>query len=320
MITKRRFNFNPGKEELVPEIKGEGAKMSGKRKKKNRTADKKKITVAALICALISAGMVIYMVTVAVIHRQKENEYEALRAALQTGGDTAAAEREVIVIEDVPARGDESTAEETSAQQEETVAVPLRAPERLIDWDLLHETNEDIYAWIVIPDSSIDYPVLQHPSDDTYYLNYNLDGSRGYPGCIYTERANSKDFSDFQTVLYGHNMRNGTMFAGLHNWEDASYFDSHEFLYIYTPEESFVYRIFAAYRYSDAHLIYAFDYSTEEGRDAFLKAAYDAAHSGDSTDHYRDGVEPDDTDHIITLSTCVGGQSDRRYLVQAVRR
>ncbi|HBA46218.1 MAG TPA: hypothetical protein DCZ91_00130, partial [Lachnospiraceae bacterium] len=79
------------------------------------------------------------------------------------------------------------------------MGVPI--PEKEVDFaDLQENTNQDIYAWIYIPDTKIDYPVLQHPTDNTYYLNYNLDGSRGYPGCIYTEDYNEKDFSDPNTV------------------------------------------------------------------------------------------------------------------------
>ena len=56
----------------------------------------------------------------------------------------------------------------------------------------MKKVNPDIYAWIYIPGTEIDYPVLQHPSDDSYYLNYNMNGTRGYPGCIYTEKENNK--------------------------------------------------------------------------------------------------------------------------------
>ena len=108
----------------------------------------------------------------------------------------------------------------------ENMGIPV--PEKEVDFaDLQANTNEDIYAWICIPDTAIDYPILQHPTDNTYYLNYNLDGSRGYPGCIYTEDYNARDFSDPVTVLYGHNMKNGTMFAGLHKYGDSEYMDSH---------------------------------------------------------------------------------------------
>ena len=93
-----------------------------------------------------------------------------------------------------------------------------------IDFDALWETNKDVYAWITIPGTVIDYPILQHETDDSYYLNYTIDGVEGYPGCIYTERVNSKEFTDNNTVIYGHNMRNGTMFTDLHKFRDADFF------------------------------------------------------------------------------------------------
>lgn len=177
------------------------------------------------------------------------------------------------------------------------------------------EQNADIYAWISIPDTRIDYPVLQHPSDDTYYLNYNLDGTKGYPGCIYTERENAKDFSDFNTVIYGHNMKNGAMFHDLHLYEDESFLPDHPYVYIYTSDRVLRYRIYAAYRYDDRHLLYSFDYATEEGRNGYLR---ETGNIRSLTALRDDQVEVTAQDNIITLSTCVGSQAENRYLVQAV--
>ena len=59
--------------------------------------------------------------------------------------------------------------------------------------------NPDVYAWITVPGTEIEYPILQHPSDNSYYFMHNIDGSYGYPGCIYTENLNSKDFTDRDT-------------------------------------------------------------------------------------------------------------------------
>ncbi len=92
-----------------------------------------------------------------------------------------------------PEEEPQETAEEVPGQTGELqslidMGVPI--PEKEVDFEELRENvNEDIYAWIYIPDSKIDYPIVQHPIDNFYYLNYNLDGSYGYPGCIYTERA-----------------------------------------------------------------------------------------------------------------------------------
>lgn len=192
--------------------------------------------------------------------------------------------------------------------------VPI--PEKEVDFAELQENvNEDIYAWIYIPDTKIDYPVLQHPTDNYYYLNYNLDGSKGYPGCIYTEDYNTKDFTDPNTVIYGHNMKNGTMFAGLHRFEDSKFFEEHPYVYIYTQEGLLVYEIFAAYESGNEHILYNNDFTD---RDVFLK--YLAKIFTDRTMNGNiDGeVEVTAGNRIITLSTCVANKSDRRYLVQGV--
>ena len=187
---------------------------------------------------------------------------------------------------------------------------------RTVDFTALQEeTNAHIYAWISIPGTRIDYPMLQHPSDNTHYLNHNLDGSRGYPGCIYTEKENAADFSDFNTVIYGHNMKNGSMFHDLHNYEDETFLPEHPYVYIYTPDRVLRYRIFASYRYDDRHLLYSFDYATEEGRSGYLKEIRGIRSMSAVLD---DQVEVTAQDRLVTLSTCVSGRAENRYLVQAV--
>ena len=71
-----------------------------------------------------------------------------------------------------------------------------------IDFAKLQEQNPDVYAWIDIPGTNVNYPILQHPTDDVYYLDHTIDGTAGLPGSIYTESCNYKDFSDFNTVIY----------------------------------------------------------------------------------------------------------------------
>lgn len=184
-----------------------------------------------------------------------------------------------------------------------------------VDFKGLWETNKDVYAWITIPGTEIDYPILQHETDNTYYLNYNIDGSYGYPGCIYTENMNSKDFQDNNTVIYGHNMKNGTMFAALHKYEDSSFFEENQKIYIYTPNEEFSYTIFAAYIYDDRHLLYSFDFSQEEVYAAYLE---EIMNMRSMNALIRDDLEVTAEDKIITLVTCIGNQPEKRLLVQAV--
>lgn len=194
----------------------------------------------------------------------------------------------------------------------------IPVPEKEIDFaDLQANVNRDIYAWIDIPDTRIDYPVLQHPTDNFYYLNYNMDGSKGYPGCIYTEDYNTRDFTDPNTVLYGHNMKDGSMFAGLHQYEDREYFDTHPYVYVYTEDRLYVYEIFAAYEYDDDHILYNCDFTDQDAFESYLENIYDME-SIDSRTNIREDRAVTAEDHILTLSTCVSHEPDRRYLVQGV--
>ncbi len=189
-------------------------------------------------------------------------------------------------------------------------------PEKQLDFDTLRrEENPHIYAWITIPDTQIDYPVLQHPEKTDYYLNHNIDGKEGYPGCIYTQNYNSKDWSDRQTVLYGHNMRNGTMFSGLHAYEDETFFKENPYFYIYVEDTVLVYRVFAAYPFSDDHLLMSYDTETEAGYQEYLREIRRAAEAGG---HYDEAAAPDPQDRIVTLSTCIAQRPEQRYLVQGV--
>lgn len=214
---------------------------------------------------------------------------------------------------DLEDESDEEVAE-TEAESE-TVAPKEEVSDSPIDWEGMWEINEDVYAWITVPGTVIDYPILQHATDNTYYLNYNIDGSYGYPGCIYTENLNAKDFSDNNTVIYGHNMKNGSMFAGLHQYEEKSFFEEHSQVLIYTPDRKYEYTIFASYIYDDRHLLYSFDFTNEDVYASYLE---NIKNMRDLSANIRSDIEIDADDKIITLATCMSNQPDKRLLVQAV--
>lgn len=198
----------------------------------------------------------------------------------------------------------------------ETEELGIDIPEKQIDWDAMHAECPDIYAWIYIPGTNVDYPILQSSEDmeEDYYLDHNLDGSKGYPGCIYTQRLNSKDFSDHNTVIYGHNMKNGTMFKTLHDYADREFFDTNKYIYIYMPDDTVkVYEIYGAYTYSNTHILLGYDCNTDEGFQEYLNTITPENYSG----NYRTDIEVTGTDKVVTLSTCTGN-SATRYLVQGV--
>ena len=156
-----------------------------------------------------------------------------------------------------------------------------------IDFAALKEKNPDVYAWISIPGTAIDYPVLQRENDNTYYLDHTIDHEEKTEGAIFTENYNNTDFEDPNTVIYGHDMRNGSMFKGLLDYRDKTFFDQNKEVLIYTPDaiRQYLYRIFAI-RDMNASI----DTTAQVGTD----------------------------DKILTLSTCYANQPDMRFLVQAV--
>lgn len=194
-------------------------------------------------------------------------------------------------------------------------ALGIKIPDKELDWGLMKETNEDIYAWIYIPGTNVDYPVVQHPEDNSYYLNHNLDGSDGYPGCIFTENYNTRDFKDKNTVIYGHDMNDRTMFDTLHDYEDEAFFRENRYVYIYLPDEVLVYDIFAAYESGAEHILSSHNFINDVRYQEYLDGVFQMRNMGA---HFRDGAEVGVQNHIITLSTCVDLKPDSRYLVQGV--
>ncbi len=198
-------------------------------------------------------------------------------------------------------------------------ALGITVPEKNLNWKKLHKENEDIYAWITVSDTTVDYPVLQHPTDNVYYLNHNIDGSKGFPGCLYTEDYNTKTFDDPNTVIYGHNLKDKTMFSSLHNYEDEATFKKDQFIYVYTEDDVFVYRVFAAYEFNANHLLLNYDYSNEYAYEQYIKDIKNVGTRGYGIANIKEDVEVTKEDKIITLSTCTSDHNDsQRYLVVGV--
>lgn len=185
-----------------------------------------------------------------------------------------------------------------------------------INFTELWEINTDLYAWIRIPNTMVDYPVAQYQgNDDTYYLNHNMYKESAFAGCIYTEKANSKNFDDPNTVLYGHNMLNGSMFRALHSFRDTAFFNENQYIYVYLPDRTLTYRIFAAYEYDDRHLLNSFDFTDKKVFQEYLDYAQNPV---SSMMYNKRDLNVTANDKIITLSTCLGDIKTSRYLVQGV--
>nr|WP_316614940.1 class B sortase [uncultured Ruminococcus sp.] len=185
------------------------------------------------------------------------------------------------------------------------------------DFDELMEINPDIYAWIYIPNTNVDYPVARSTGDgdDSFYLEHNVYRQYQFSGTIYSEIKNQPDMHDRVTVFYGHNMLNGSMFASLHNFEDKSFFDQNNTAFVLTKDKVFTYLIYSAYTFDDRHILNTYFLGDNESFQEYLDSTL-APHSYDA--NVREGVELSANSKILTLSTCTAGASNTRYLVQGV--
>lgn len=249
----------------------------------------------AVVCVLL-IGVVCYQAKYYMQLKQNEEQYESLRETEVTERTEAAEWVEI-----------------------ETETESLPGCEAVYDFaELKEQKNKDIYAWITVPGTQVDYPVLQSETDN-YYLERNLDHSSGYPGCIYSNKCNTQDFSDYITVLYGHNMKNGSMFGCLHSYEKQEFFDENREIIVYTEDRRLTYEIYASVKFTDEYIPAYYNIESAAGRDEFLASVRKECENS-SVSHISETVEIQPEDKLLTLSTCVSGERNRRYLIVGVLR
>lgn len=178
------------------------------------------------------------------------------------------------------------------------------------DFQKLQEANADVKGWIQfegIPE--ISYPVLQHPSDNEFYLKKMWNKEENTAGSIFLDIVNSSDFQDANTFIYGHNMKNLSMFGRLKEYKEQAFYAGKEYFWIYTPTANYRYQIFAMHEAKvDGGFFKTFEDHTEE------YAWY--VNEAKKASRYDTGVEVTGDDKIVTLSTCTARGDHWRFLVQ----
>jgi sortase B len=178
-------------------------------------------------------------------------------------------------------------------------------------FESLLERNKDVVGWIKIPGTEIDYPVVQ-AEDNEFYLKRNLKKESSSRGSIFMDYRNSNDEMDYNTILYGHNMKDGGMFAGLSAYKDRSFYVDHAFIEYDSPQKPMKWQIFSVY--------------ITEPKDDLLKVFYDNdveyAQYLDmiiSKSIYETGVKVTKDDRILTLVTCSYEYENARLVIHAKR-
>lgn len=186
-----------------------------------------------------------------------------------------------------------------------------------IDFGTLQEENPHIYAWLEVPGTNISYPVVQHPKDDTYYLNRDIDGNWKVDGSLFTEHEyNGTDLTDPVTVIYGHRMNSGAMFGNLQaTYSDPESFAEHDKFILYLPDRKLTYSVFAAVPYDKRHILYNYAFENPGIYRKFFKSVADVRAIGANFSEKVDMPEPEE--RVVILSTCLMGDRSKRYLVMA---
>lgn len=187
-----------------------------------------------------------------------------------------------------------------------------------IDFDSLIEQNDDVYAWIKVPGTNVDYPICQSLEDDNFYLKHSAtDKSYSSSGALYTQSQNNTEFTDRVTVIYGHNGYGDTYFTTLHRFEKEDFFNDHKKFVIYTPKHKLTYKIVSAFKYDDRHIMNSFDFHSDDVFEEFIAMIQNPT---STTKNVRNPLDKEITkdDNIVVLSTCITNQKSNRYLVCGV--
>lgn len=276
-------------------------------RKKQRICDR--LIPAVLIAVfLISSGMFLrdYL-----SYRQADDEYAALDRYMTADGAGIGPNPEY-----GEAGGADQAADGNSQKRQENVPSwalsfdvfyePLH-----VDLNALSEKNPDFVGVIDIPALEIRYPVVKS-HDNEEYLHRTFDGTKNAAGCIFLDKDAPADLSAQNTFVYGHNMKNGSMFGKLKNFRENGTVDRFPYVLLYTPEGTFRYRIFACSEVEASHSIYH-GFEDGEGYDAYIRMARNlSAYSMPENDEVDFAKRP----KLLSLSTCTGSSHTMRYVVQ----
>ena len=220
---------------------------------------------------------------------------------------------QIVLPEEVS--GEQGEADITPPEMTETEQTE-QTEDRPADFEQMRNDNPDVYAWIKIPGTVVDYPVVQSATDDSFYLNHNSSKQRSQAGALFTEHAyNDRAFSDPVTVIYGHRLKSGALFGELQAfYSNRERFDRYKAIYVQLPEQELRYEIFAALPYDSRHILYNYDFSNRRVYQAFFQAILSTRTISANVDADCDLSEQP---HILILSTCLRGDRSQRYLVMA---
>lgn len=279
---------------LCPSQKKKSENKRTQKADKKANAKNRRGFIMQLLGVLLIVGAAAYLVVVFLGYKESENEYASLEqevfGTVETSFEvqTEADNTKAIISEDEISAEDQKVLDGIAA---------------------LHEKNPEVIGWIQFENMDISYPIMQGKDND-YYLSHTFSGEENSAGSIFMEASNSPDFEDCHTIVYGHNMKNRSMFGSLKNYKKKDYYEGNEYFRIFTLDKVYRYQIFAYYDIS----MYGDVYNNQFGPDDYFQSFIDTMVS---RSYYDTGVIPEKTDKIVTLSTC--STEGNRFVINALR-
>lgn len=264
--------------------------MGGSRPKKKKTAGDIVLTIVLIVAICVFCYAAYNLFHIFTEYKKGTDEYNQIEQMAVTTREPDAEEEK----------------EEVKEQQEQ-----LKAPLE-VDFDALKAVNNDVIGWIYIEAlDGISYPVVQGTDNDTY-LHTTYEGNYNFAGTIFVDYENSSDFSDCNTVVYGHNMKNDSMFGSLDKFvKEPETYGKSKFFWILTPEADYRYEIVSAYTTSVSSDTYTFFKGPGKEFQSYLEKI--RGYSEIATTVREMTIK----DRIVTLSTCTGNTATR-FVVQGV--
>ena len=268
---------------------------SRKKKKKSPV-----FIIIIIACLAVMAFAAYNLIKLQLEYRQGRDEYDELQKYTQVTAEQETAQE---------APAEEDAVQDTFSKLDGPIVPHMKCPVD-VDFAPLKEINEDVIGWIYVGGVDISYPVVQGEDND-YYLHRTFMNTENFAGSIFMESGNAPDFSDPNTILYGHNMKDQSMFAKLRLLSDEEKYKNDPYIWILTPEHTYRYRIFSLHRVSyDGDVYTLFSGPSELVTDYIEKCAADSLVPFETGDAGQDS-------RIITLSTCSSNDSER-YVVQGI--
>jgi len=232
-------------------------------------------------------------------YRRSNNLYDSLEAQYTKSSANSS--------DLVSSSGSDISSESESESQNDTGWYNLC----LVDFEGLKELNKDVVGWIYFENEDLSYPILQGETDEQY-LRTTIDGVSATAGSIFLEAMNSNDFCDSHSIIYGHNMKNLSMFGKLKFYRmKEGYYEDHMYFQIITPEYTYRYQIFAYEEVNEYSEIYAVPYGPNDDFQDFINGIIRSSYVDSRLPVTKD-------DKVITLSTCTGSD-DYRFVVHGFR-